>query len=150
MLSWRLVRPPCKSTSFISIVMAWSSTFREKENVVSYMFTVPTTIRFWGIEIPSSLKRVLTLSSDVIAAVRLKYHSASSFFKMGSVVTTPSSPHLRDSTTLKYSAKYCSTGARFISSRQRKYGVSWSSQAFATNFKKSPATNSAFPLTRLT
>ena len=89
-------------------------------------------------------------SSLVNSLVRILYQSSPLFFKMGSVVITPFSSTIRLSTTLRYSAKYCSTGARFISSKQRKYGTSRFSHALATNFRKSPATNTGLPLTRLT
>ena len=121
MRSYLLSNPAYKSTSFISMVMARSSTLRENEKVVSSIFTVPTTIRFCGMVIPSSKKRFLNASLfPVSSAVNTRYQSSVLFFRIGSVVIVPSSLLLRDSITLRNSAKYCSTGARFISSRQRK------------------------------
>ena len=142
------------------MVMALSSTFREKEKVVSSILTVPTIMRFWGMVIPSSMNCcfktsfILSEQSTKSSSISFLYQAlgtnsacspflsfSNSGLRIGSVTTLPVSLRFRDSTTLRYSAKYCSTGARFISSKHKKYGVLSFSHARTTNFKKSPAIN---------
>ena len=78
--------------------------------------------------------------------ISIKILKSSAYFSLntlagtiGSVTIFPSDLRLRDSITLRKSAKYSSTGARFISSRQTKNGTFLSSYilAFTRNRMKS-------------
>ena len=137
--------------------MALSSTLRENENVVSSIFTVPITIRFLGKVSPRVRKCSIILVTSEPASLALNFGNSVFIIKsptlmsspfsplavpnelnglmMGSVIYSPCSK-LRLSMALRNSAKYSSTGARFISSRHKKNGTSGCCHALTTNSMK--------------
>ena len=134
-----------------------SSTLREKENVVSSMFTVPITMRFLGkvnpfvwkcsliFNISEFVLLALTLGNKVSIIMSPMFMSTSfsslvvpnelNGLMIGSVMYSPPSK-LRLSMALRNSAKYSSTGARFISSRHKKNGTSGCCHALTINSMK--------------
>ena len=125
--------------------MALSSTLRENEKVVSSIFTVPMTMRFLGRVKPFMRKCLIifVVVDSVSPAVKFGNNVFTIIFAtsspkelnglmMGSVMYSPPSK-LRLSMALKNSAKYSSTGARFISSRHKKNGTSGYCHALTIN-----------------
>ena len=125
--------------------MALSSTLREKEKVVSSMFTVPITMRFLGKVRPfvSRWSTTFPKKEFLSAAVKFGNNVFTIFFATSSPnelnglmigsVKYSSPSKLRLSMALRNSAKYSSTGARFISSRHKKNGTSGCCHAFTIN-----------------
>ena len=125
--------------------MALSSTLRENEKVVSSIFTVPMTMRFFGRVSPFVSRWSTTFPKKEFLSAAVKFGNnvftiifATSSSKelnglmMGSVMYSLSSK-LRLSIALRNSAKYSSTGARFISSRHKKNGTSGCCHALTIN-----------------